>query len=872
MSWWRRLVAGERMEKQLDAEMRDHLERQIADYVREGLQEAEARRRANLLFGGLEQVKEDCRDARGTRWAEELVRDLRHAARVLGRSRRFAVTAALAIALGIGTNATFFSLVHEVLLRALPYRASDRLIALSEWHPQRGRYGKVSGADFQEWSARAPALEDVACYWDRGYTVTNTGQPESLVGWQFSGNLFGLLGASPLLGRTLLPDDAQAGRDDVAVISEELWRRRFGGDTGIVGRTIPLDGRHYTIVGVMPREFAHPAGRTDVWTPLVLGPDVLADRDRHPLRVIARLRPGVTREQAQAEMTRLAAQLAREHPQTNAGWRVDVTPIRDLYVGNVRPLLLLLQGAVFLLLLIASANVGSLVLARAAAREREIALRLALGARPAHLARQFLAEGILLALLGGLGGLALAAAGVQIVPIWLGDQLQHLPKPDSVPGWIGPTVLLATAAATLAVGVALGLVPLARGLRLAHGPLKSEGRGLTDGVRARRLRQGLVIIQVALSVCLLVEAGLLVRSFARLQERSLGFRTDGVLTGVVVLPPNRYPGLEQAVAFLEPLVERLRATPGVEAAGLVSTLPLTGMNARRPYQALGLPDRDQVADFRVATPQYVSAMGIPLRQGRLFDERDRAGAEGVVLINETLARRLWPGRDPVGQVLVVADMATPAPRKVVGVVGDTRHDGLATEPQPEIYRPAYQAYWPFYGIAIRTHPGVRIGGESLRSAVAALDRDLPVTDVRSLHERAVASMAWRRSSMALLGVFAWAALLLAAFGVYGVVSYAVVQARREIGVRMALGAQPAGVAREFLARGAVLAGWGMAAGLALSVFLTHTLEGLLFGVARLDGGTYLTAAGLTFLVTVLAASAPARAAGRVDPVVALRVD
>jgi len=873
MSWWRRMVQRQRMESQLDAELRDHIERQIADDVREGLDEAEARRRAPIRFGGVEQVKEDCRDVRGTRWADDLVRDLRQAARVLWRGPRFTVTAGLAIALGIGTNVTFFSLVDAVLLRGLPYREPGRLVALSEWHPQRGRYGKVSGADFQEWSVlRATPLEEIACYWDHTYTLTGTAPPESLVGWQFSGNLFGLLGAPARLGRTLQPDDARPGHDDVAVISENLWRRRFGGRADIIGRTMALDGRPHIIVGVMPREFAHPAGRTDVWTPLVLGADLVGNRELHPLRVIARLRPGVARERAQEDMTRLAAQLAREHPDSNAGWRVDVRPIRDLYVGDVRPLLWLLQGAVFLLLLIASANVASLILARAAAREREIALRLALGARATHLVRQFLAEGVLLSLASGLGGLLLAVGGVQVVPRWLGDQLRQLPTPDSVSGWLSPSVLLATAGATVAVGVALGLVPLVRGLRLSQGPLQSAGRGLTDGTRARRLRHGFVVTQIALSVCLLVAAGLLVRSFARLQSRSLGFRPENVLTGLLILPPDRYGELEHNVAFLEALVARLHAGPGVEAAGLVSTLPLTGMNARRPFQAPGLADRDQVADFRIATPEYFSAMGIPLRQGRLFDARDRAGAEQVVLVNETLARRLWRGRTPVGETITVPDMGTPASRRVVGVVGDTRHEGLAAEPQPEIYRPAYQAYWPFFAVAVRGRADVRVTADALRTAVFSLDRDLPVTDVRGLDERALESMAWRRSSMALLGVFAGAALFLAALGVYGAVSYAVALRQREIGIRMALGAEPAAVAREFLTGGAALAGGGMAIGLVVSVLLTRTLEGLLFGVARLDAATYAGVAGLTLAVTMLATLAPARAAARVDPMVALRAD
>ena len=344
MTWWRRLFRRDRMERQLEAELRDHLDRQVADYVRDGIDEAEARRRAHLVLGGLEQVKEDCREARGTRGWDDLVRDVRQAGRVLWRSRRFTTTATLAIALGIGTNATFFSLVDAVLLRALPYHDPDRLVALSEWHPQRGRYGKVSGADFNEWATRTRVFHQLGGYWDRGYTLTGTALPESLVGWQFSANLFALLGARPLLGRTLLPDDGRPGHDDVAVISEALWRRRFAASPTVVGAPLTLDGRPYTIVGVMPREFAHPSGRTDVWTPLVLGADLLNNRDLHPLRVIGRLRDGVTLERARAELAGVAAQLAREHPASNADWRVDLRPIRDIYVGDIRPLLWLLQG------------------------------------------------------------------------------------------------------------------------------------------------------------------------------------------------------------------------------------------------------------------------------------------------------------------------------------------------------------------------------------------------------------------------------------------------------------------------------------------------------------------------------------------------
>jgi predicted permease len=872
VSWWSRRRGGRRLEGGLEAELRDHIERQVADYLREGLDEAEARRRARLAFGGLEQIKEDCRDARGARWREDLLRDGRHAARVLWRSPRFTAAAGLAIALGMGANVTFFALVHAVLLRPLSYRDPERLVSVSEWHPERGRYGKASGADVEEWTKRGRVFEDVGCYWDHAYTITGTPPPEPLVGWQFSGNVFGLLGARALLGRTLLPEDGRPGHEDVVVISEGLWHRRFAASPAVIGQGLPLDGRVYTVVGVMPREFAHPDSRTDVWTPLVLGPELLSDREHHPLRVVARLRDDVTLSHAHAEMQGLASQLAREHPASNAGWRVEVRPIRDLYVGDVRRLLWLLQGAVLLLLLIGCSNVASLALARAAARERETALRLALGARPSHLMRQFLAEGVLLAAIGTAGGVALAVAGVQVVPRWLRGQLEGIPVPDTVQGWLAPPVLLATAAGAIAIGVALGSVPLIRGLRLAEGSLKSDGRGSTDGVRTRRLRHAFVVTQIALSVCLLVGAGLLIRSFERLQSRPLGFQTGRILTAVVVLPPNRYPGLPQGVALLEPLVERLRSLPGTEAAGAVNTLPLTGMNARRPYQVPGGAEQDQVADFRIVTPQYFAAMGVPLKRGRFFDDHDRDGAEGVAIVNEALARRLWPDRDPVGQSLVVPDMASPATRTVVGVVGDVRHHGLATEPEPEIYRPAYQAYWPFFALAVRVRPGAPAPAEAVRAAVASLDGDLALTDLRWLDERAADSVAWRRASMALLGVFAGAALLLASFGVYSVVSYAVYQRQREIGVRMALGAEPGGVARAFLARGVVLAGWGVGLGLAVSVVSTGALRTLLFGVTPLDATTYAAVVGLTLAVTILATLVPALSAARVDPTVALRAE
>jgi predicted permease len=792
--------------------------------------------------------------------------------RALLHSPWFAATAILTMALGVGTNAAIFSVVNRVVFWPLPYQQANQLVWLASLHSERGQYSKSSGWDYGAWMQRSHTFQAVGAYWDRPYTFTGTDRPEALSGWQFTPDVFSLLGVNAAIGRTFLPQDGEPGRDTVVVLGDSLWRRRFHADPSIVGRSVELDGRTFTVIGVMPRDFAHPSPATQLWTPLVVSTDLLQDRKQRAMRVIARLRDGVTRERAAAELDTLAQQQARDSPDTHAGWSVAVRPIRDLYAGDAPRLLWVLQGTALILLLIAAANVAGLVLVRATGKQRELAVRVALGASRMDLLRHQLAEGLVVAVLGGGAGLLLALWGTQVIPPLLASRLRTFSLPDTAAGWLDVRVLAATAVVTMAAGVIFGLVPLVRRHDALAGALQSSGRGATGSRRARLLRHAIVASQIALSVSLLFGAGLLVRSFTHLQDRSFGFRTEHVVTAQLVLPRDRYATTAQSGAFLEQLVSGLAAMPGVDAAGAINTLPLTGFNALRPYHLPGQPPQERFTEFRIVTPDYFRAMSIPLRRGRTFDARDRAGTLDVVVVNETVARRLWPGVDPIGQTVMVPDWMQPSPTVVVGVVADTRHHDLAREPEPEIYRPAYQTYWPFFGVVVRTQIAPELLAATIRDVAARLDRGVPISAIRPLDELAAQTWAWRRSSMAIMAIFAGAACLLAFVGVYGVMAYDVRQRSREIGVRLALGARPSDVARTILSQGTLLTGIGMSVGLAISIALARALGALLFGVAPLDPATFGVVVAVTAAAGLLASTLPAWTAARVDPTVALRGD
>jgi len=801
---------------------------------------------------------------------------LRYAIRQLLKSPGFTIASVVTLALGIGASTAIFSVLHAVLLRALPYRQAERLVAVWQLNLERQARDKVTCADYADWKARNHVFEDLAYSMDEPYTLTdNTETPQSVVGFQFSTNLFSLLGAQPFLGRTFLPEDGEPGKDHVLVLSHRLWEKRFASDRSVVGRSVRLNGEPYTIIGVMPPEFAHPGTFVDLWTPIALASNWFENRKLHVLHVVARLRPGVRLEQAQKEMDLLTGELARQYPDTNKNWGARLAPIRDLYTGNLREALWVLQAAVLLMLIIACANVANMMLAQASTREREVAIRLALGARRRHLFNQFLTQGLILASLGAAGGLLLAFWGVQILPQMFSTQLSRMPLPAHPSDWIDWPVLLFALTTAAVAGVVFGLMPAFRAPRLPQEVLKAGVRGPTGHALSVRLRSVLIVSQVALSLMLLAGSGLLIRSFLRLQKQSLGFQTDRVAASFLLLAPNRYLDGNATTNFLEQVLSRLKAVPGVESAGAVSTLPLSGNDARRPFTIPGQPEeagRPNVARFRLVTPDYFQTMRIPLKRGRPFDERDRTGSAEVVLISEGLARRFWPNEDPVGKIITVPDMLTPAMRQIVGVVGDVRHYGLAEEAPIEIYRPFYQARWPFFTLVARASLDSVQLGNTLRQAVASVDKDQPIQSVRMMEELASDSVALRRASMVLLAIFAAVALLLAALGIYSVMSYTVARRTQEIGIRMALGAQSRDVLRLVTREAILLALAGVAFGLLGAFALTRFLGTLLYGVQPIDPVTFLGVSVLLIFVALLASYLPARRAAKVDPIVALRYE
>lgn len=844
-----------RFEAELDEEMQLHL--------------AMSGRRQ---FGNVTMLKEDAREMWRWNWLDGLVRDVRYGIRQFGRSPGFAAVVIATLALGVGGNTAVFSVLRGVLLRPLPYRDADRLVSVWERDTDRGQQDKVTGGDYADWKARNQVFEDVGYSWDASYTLMGDGNPQTLNGYQFSPNFFALLGARPILGRTFAPEDAQPGHDHVAILSDRLWKSVFQGDPNIAGRRIQLDGSPYVVIGVMPPTFAHPTGKVDLWTPLPF-PDGLAQNwGLHVFQVVARLKPRIRFADAQKEMTALARQSAQEHPRTNLHRTAELEPIRETYAGKIGSALWVLQASVFIMLLIACGNVANMLLARAGTAEREVAVRLALGAGRGRLLRQYLTQGFSLSLLGAGIGVVLAFWGVSVLPRLFRDQLANLVLPNNPSEWMDWQVLGFAFAIAAWAGVVFGAVPALRRAGASQEVLRAGGRGFTERLRTVRLRSVLIAGQVALSLLLLAGASLLIRSFLRMEDQSLGFQTGHVLSFVLNFPPNRYSSLAKTSAFLNETLTRLRALPGVESAAAISTPPLSGMDARRLYVTPGAAETDapQTVQYRVITPDYFRVLHIPLKAGRSFDQRDGPGSPGVVIINEKLARRLWPHGGAVGQMLNVADFAKPEPREIIGVAGDVRHSGLAGDVPIEVYRPAYQTYWPFMGVMVRTtmEPGDVVN--SVRQTIWAVDQDLPINNIQTMDELASDSVGLRRSSMLLLSVLAALAVFLACLGIYSVVSYSVTLRAHEIGLRMALGATARDMLLMTLRESILLTSIGLAVGLAAALGLTRYLATLLFGITATDTLTLAFALILMLAVAAGAAYFPARRAALVDPMAALR--
>lgn len=806
----------------------------------------------------------------------DLGQDLRYGLRMLARAPGFTAVALLALVLGIGANSAIFSVVNSVLLRRLPFRQPEALMMVWEDATHLGfPENTPSAANFRDWREQNTVFDGLVAFAFRSFNLTGgAAEPERLDGRRISAGTFALLGVTPLLGRNFLPEEDRPGAN-VVLLSHGLWQRRFGADPHIVGRAITLDGESRTVVGVMPRlvELPNLEGWTDqLWVPLAFTPEEADNRGNHYLWVLGRLKPGVTRAQAQAEMTTVMARLEKQYPAENTRMGIKVRPLHDQLVGDIRPALLVLLGAVGFVLLIACANVANLLLARAAGRQREMAVRLALGAVRSRLTRQFLTESLLLAALGGAGGLVLAWSGLallkHLIPAAVA-QAEHIA--------LDGRVVLFTAGLSLATGLLFGLFPA---LQASSGnlseTLKEGGRDGSSGRRGQRLRSLLVVAEVAISFLLLIGAGLLIASFVHLLKLDPGYRTDHLLTLKLTLGPTKYPDREQRVAFFREVTRRVRALPGVVSVAAASNLPLTYYGDSMPIGVEGRadPPPDQMPDviFRVVSPGYFETMGIRLVQGRDVHDSDTADKPRVAVISEKMAQHFWPGENPLGKRFKPGSVTSDSPwREVVGVVRDVRQNDFLAAPKMQMYFSHEQVVsLASNALVVRTSMDPLSLGTAIRNTVWSIDREQPVSDLRTMEELVASAVARQRFSALLLGVFAGVALILAAVGIYGVMSYTVSQRTREIGLRMALGAQRGDVLRMTVQQGLRLVALGLALGLVAAFALTRVMASLLHGVSATDPLTFGGIALLLLLVAALASYLPALRASRVDPMEALR--
>jgi putative ABC transport system permease protein len=734
----------------------------------------------------------------------------------------------------------------------------------------------MAPANYFDLRNQSQTFEGVGAFGEFSVNLTGEGEPERIDGQLVTANVFKLLGVEPALGRTFSPDEDQVGQHLVVVLSDALWRRRFNGDRSIVGRNITLNAQSFTVVGVMPPDFFFPVRETELWTPWAMHPEEASGRGDHYLHVMARLKTGATIEQANAEVEAIASRLSSEYPRTNEGLGFLVNSFHEDYVGNLRKPILILFAAVALVLLIACANVANLLLAQATTRRREIAIRIALGARRVAIIRQLLVESLLLAGGGGLLGVLGAIWGVQWLPKLAPQSLSKL---HSVT--VDTRVFVFTLGVTMLTAVVFGVVPAFHASRSNPGDTLSEtGRDMAGGMSGRFARRALVIAEVALAVVLLVGAGLLIRSFQRLRQVEPGFRTDNLLTMRMMLPNSKYPKPEQRRAFLDELLRRVDELPGVESAGMISFLPLSfsGMNFSFSIEGRAAPgDMDlPFALYRVVSPDYFRAMGIPLQRGRFFDSRDLSTAPPVVVVNRRLAEHFWPGEDPTGKRLKIGPPDSPNPwAAVAGVVGDVRQAGLYGEHKFELYVPYAQEWRGFVtprDLVVRTSGDPLQVAAAVRQAVWSVDKDQPVSNVRTMEQVVGSAVSRERFQMLLLALFATLALVLACVGLYGVISYAVVQRTHEIGVRMALGAQPGDVLRLVIRQGMVLTLIGLVFGVAIAFAVTRVMSEMLFNITATDPLTFLGVPIVLGVIAFLACYIPARRATKVDPLVALRYE
>jgi len=801
------------------------------------------------------------------------LQDLKHAVRLLRGSPAFTAVAVAALAIGIGANTAIFAVVNALLIQRLPYTDPDRLAIVWEHNlPRDRRNNVVAPANYLHWREMNSVFADMSIVSMTFRTAyTGDGQPEELAQQIVNATLFPLLGVNAAVGRVFTAAEDQPGAARVVLISHRLWKRRFGGDVNVVNRGMRLDGNPFTIVGVMPPGFSILDRNVDIWVPAQFSAQARTPRGRWTM-VIAQLKDGVTFRQAQDDMTRVASQLTTMFPNFDTGWTARVVPLKEQLTGDLRPALFVLLGAVGFVLLIACANVANLLLARATTRQRELAVRAALGADRGRLIRQLLAESLLLAAIGGAIGVGLAWWALNFLRTVVAENLP-IARLEFVGlnGW----VLLFACAAAIGSGVLFGIIPAftAAGITLTDA-LREGGRTGTAS-RGRRARQVLVVLEMALALVLLVGAGLLVRSFATLMQINPGFDPSRTVTMKVNLPSENYRGDDQVIGFFDRFFDRVDAIPGVQAAGGVSFLPLNGLGAATSFSIEGRekprPGEEPVSEVKVVTHNYFKAMGIPLLRGRLFDGRDTAPHTRHIIVSESLAQKYLGDTDPIGQRIVLS-WNDQGPDEIVGVVGDVRSTSLETEPRGASYLPPARFAYPFMSVVVKSSNEDMRLVPSLIAAVHEIDPDVPVADIRPMSEVMAISTAERRLTMVMLMLFAAVALVLASVGIYGVISYSVTQRTQEIGIRMALGAQRRDVLRMIVGSALLLSASGIVLGAAGAFVLTRLMTKLLFNVSPEDPVTFALVSIILIAVACLASYLPGRRATHVDPVVALRAE
>jgi predicted permease len=875
----RALLSPGHVDQDFERELSTHLDMLTDENIRRGVPPEEARRAARIKLGGVAQLKETNRELRGLPFIETFFQDARYASRMLRKNPGFTAVAVLTLALGIGANTAIFSVVYAVLLKPLPYTNPDQLVTAFQANTQEGvPETGVSYPNFEEWRAQNHVFSELTGITAHQLTLTGSGEPSVVDTCVVTPEHFALLDVKPLQGRIFYPEDGKQGAPPAVIVSEHLWRGTLGADPKILGSSIILDKRPFTVVGIMPAGFRSPFLNTkqEVWIPLVQDPlfgNWMARRGGHWLPVFGRLKPGVSVAQAQAEMDAISERLASEFPAENKGWTVRLVPLQKEIVGDVRTALLVLLGAVGLVLLIACANLANLLLTRATARSKEIAVRVALGAGRSRIIRQLLSETAVLGMLGGLVGIALAYAGVLVLSSLIPEDVPRL-NAIRVDNLVLAFALVLSAIAS----VAFGLVPAMFSVNSnIAGSLREGGGRSGESRNRRRARSVLAAAEIALAMVLLVAAGLLLRSFSNLTAVSPGFESHNIVKAEVSLPQFQYSKPQQWTAFSDELLARIQAQPGLQNSAIAIPVPIVDGFINLGFQIEGAPPKSssesRTADYVSVSPEYFRVMGIPLLSGRLFNQQDIASAPWVTLISKVLAERYFPNQDPIGKHL---NFGFPpngdVSREIIGIVGDVRDTSLGNAPGPMMYVPCAQA--PFWGadLVVKSTLSTSAVAAAIRQEVRRIDKDLPVTDVGKLPDLLDASVSQQRFRTFLLGLFAAMALVLAATGIFGVISYSVSCRTNEIGIRVALGASRSTILRMILRETLLLTFAGLLIGIPCALLASRLIGHMLFGVSAYDPATLVAVAFVLAATAVLAGYVPARRAMRVDPMTALRYE